>query len=120
MNKNLVRSALVLAMGLACTAWSQAQEADASAKKKSASKNPSDVQIKALAKQRTTKAAAEVKAVDINHASKAELKKLPGMTDAYADAIITKRPYKTKAELVIKNAIPMALFQTLRKQVAIK
>ncbi len=120
MNKNLVRSALVLAMGLACTAWSQAQEADASAKKKPASKTPSDVQMKALAKQRATKAAAEAKAVDINHASKAELKKLPGMTNAYADAVIAKRPYQTKAGLVIKNAIPMALFQALRGRVAVK
>ena len=41
------------------------------------------------------------------------------MTGAYADAIIAKRPFKTKADLVVKNAIPMDLYQTLRKQVKV-
>lgn len=120
MNKQLVRSTLVLALGFAGTACLVAQEVDTTAKPKPAAKASSGVQGKAQAKPPVTRAAAEAKAVDINHASKAELKKLPGMTNAYVDAIIAKRPYKTKAELVIKNAIPMALFQTLRKQVAVK
>ncbi len=65
-------------------------------------------------------ATALAKALDINHASKAELKKVRGITDAYAEAIMAKRPYKSKADLVVKNAIPMGLYQTIRKQVAVK
>ncbi|MDR3683689.1 MAG: helix-hairpin-helix domain-containing protein [Geothrix sp.] len=65
-------------------------------------------------------AEARARALDINHASKAQLKKLPGITDAYADAIIAKRPYKTKADLVVLKAIPMDLYQTLHKLVAVR
>ena len=65
------------------------------------------------------KAEARARATDVNHASKAELKKLPGITDAFADAIVAKRPYKVKADLVVKQAIPMDLYQTIRKQVKV-
>ncbi len=64
-------------------------------------------------------AAAKARAIDVNHASKAELKKLPGMTDAYVDAIIAKRPYKVKEDLVVKQALPNDYYQTLRKQVKV-
>ena len=63
-------------------------------------------------------AEAKAKAVDINHASLDELKKIPGITDAYAAAIIAKRPYKSKADLVTHDVIPNGLFQSIRKQVA--
>ena len=63
------------------------------------------------------KAEEEAKAVDINSATKAQLKTLPGVTDAYADKIIAGRPYKSKAFLVTNNVIPEALFQTLRHRI---
>ncbi len=44
--------------------------------------------------------AAPGKLVDINSASKAELKTLPGIDDARADKIIAGRPYVSKAVLV--------------------
>lgn len=72
----------------------------------------------AKAKERAkAKAEAEAKALDINSATKAQLKTLPGITDAYADKIIAGRPYKSKAFLVTNNIIPEALFQTLRHQI---
>jgi len=58
--------------------------------------------------------------VDINHASKAELLKLPGITPEFAAAIIAKRPFKSKAELVTKNAIPQGTYQNLHSLVAAK
>lgn len=74
--------------------------------------------IAAKAKARArAKAEAEAKAVDVNSATKAQLKKLPGITDAYADKIIANRPYLSKAFLVTKNVLPNDLFQTLRKQI---
>ncbi|WP_257310786.1 ComEA family DNA-binding protein [Geothrix fuzhouensis] len=63
------------------------------------------------------KAEAEAKAIDINSATKDQLKTLPGITDAYADKIIAGRPYPSKAFLVTKNILPNDLFQTLRKQI---
>lgn len=63
------------------------------------------------------KAEAEAKAIDINSATKDQLKTLPGITDAYADKIIAGRPYLSKAFLVTKNVLPNDLFQTLRKRI---
>ncbi len=124
MNFKIARPILALALGMACSTWSLAQEGSAAAKTNPAPKVSSDAQLKAQAKQRAAKAKAKAaelaKAVDLNHASKAELKKLRGITDAYAEAILAKRPYKSKADLVVKNVIPMDLYQTIRKQVAVK
>jgi competence protein ComEA len=46
------------------------------------------------------KPAAKIKLVDINSASAAELKKLPGIGDAEAAKIMANRPYGSKAWLV--------------------
>lgn len=112
-----------MVVGCAISTWSPAQEEEAPAPKKpAASKTPkvlSPKDSKRLARAKAD-AVAKARAVDLNHASKAELKKLPGITEAYADAIIAQRPYKTKADLVVKKAIPMDLYQTLRKQVAVR
>ena len=55
--------------------------------------------------------------VDINHASKADLMKLPGMTEAYADKLIAKRPFKTKAHMVTQDAIPYGLYTSIKDKV---
>lgn len=49
--------------------------------------------------------AAPVKPIDLNSASRDELKKLPGVGDAEADKIIAARPLLTKAELVTRDII---------------
>ena len=123
MNKNTVRLTLVLAIGCACATWSPAQEEDVPAKKP-APRPPSASKIKAQEQKNAAKAKAaaeaRARAVDINHASRDVLKKVPGMTDALANSIIANRPYKSKAELVTKNAIPLDYYQTIRKLVAAK
>jgi DNA uptake protein ComE-like DNA-binding protein len=60
------------------------------------------------------------KLVDINSASRAELKTLPGIGDAEADRIIKGRPYLSKAELVTKNVMPEGVYVSLRKQIIAK
>lgn len=70
--------------------------------------------VKARAKE---KAETEAKAVDVNSATKEQLKTLPGITDAYADKIIAGRPYLSKAFLVTKNILPQELYLTLRKRI---
>jgi len=58
-----------------------------------------------------------IKAVDINTASKAELKTLPGIDDVRADKIIAGRPYRSKAFLVTNNIIPLGVYDQIRKQI---
>lgn len=62
-------------------------------------------------------AAAKIKPVDINSASKAELKKLPGIDDAKADKIIAGRPYLSKAHLVTRNVIPHGIYEQIKRQI---
>lgn len=55
--------------------------------------------------------------VDLNRASREELLKLPGMTEAYADKLIAGRPYKTKVHLVTKGILPYAVYTSLKARV---
>ena len=66
------------------------------------------------------KSSALAKLVDINSASKAELKKLPGITDAVADKIIAGRPYLSKAFLVTNNIIPVGTYTAVSKLIIAK
>jgi len=49
--------------------------------------------------------AAPAKLVDINSASRAQLKTLPGIGDAEADRIIAARPYPSKAKLGAEKVV---------------
>lgn len=60
------------------------------------------------------------KLVDINSASEAELKELPGIGDALASRIIKNRPYKRKDELVEKKVIPEAVYEKIEHQIVAK
>ena len=61
--------------------------------------------------------AVPVRLVDINSASRDELKTLPGVGDAEAAKIIARRPYLTKTELVSKGVMQVGPFTSLRHQV---
>ena len=49
--------------------------------------------------------------VDINTASRADLIKLPGIGETYADKIIAGRPFARKDELVSKGILPDGIYQ---------
>jgi len=55
------------------------------------------------------------KLVNINDASRAELKTLPGIGDAEAEKIVAGRPYLSKADLVTKNVLPTGVYLSLRR-----
>ena len=76
--------------------------------------------VKAAAKAEARAAAAKVKLVNINGASKDELKTLPGITDALADKIIAGRPYGSKAHLLTRKIIDAAQYDTVRGLVIAK
>ena len=76
---------------------------------------------KAKAAAKKSKAAPpKVEPVDINSATKEELKKLPGIGDAEADKIIAGRPYLTKAHLQTHNIVSPDVYQALRQLVVAK
>jgi competence protein ComEA len=58
--------------------------------------------------------------VDINRASTAALKSLPGIQDAYAAAIVKNRPYKNKKQLLSKQVIPEAVYGKIKNRIIAK
>ena len=60
------------------------------------------------------------KQIDINTASKDSLMTLKGIGDAYADAIIKGRPYKSKKELEEKKIIPASTYTKIKDEIVAK
>jgi DNA uptake protein ComE-like DNA-binding protein len=60
---------------------------------------------------------APVKLVDINSATLAELKSLPGIGQAEAERIVARRPYLTKGDLVLKKVLPAGPYMSLKNRV---
>jgi competence protein ComEA len=65
-----------------------------------------------------TKKAAKL--LDINSASVADLKALPGIGDAYSKKIVDNRPYNGKDDLVNKNIIPQKTYDGIKDMIIAK
>jgi competence protein ComEA len=92
----------------------------------SASATTSETTAKPAASSTATKGSkgstskAAVKVLDINSATKAELKTLPGIDEVRADKIIAGRPYGSKAFLVTRNIIPAGVYEQIKNQIIAK
>jgi DNA uptake protein ComE-like DNA-binding protein len=61
--------------------------------------------------------AAPVTLVDINSASREQLKSLPGIGDAEAARIVSGRPYLSKADLASRKVIPTGTYLSLKDRI---
>ena len=61
--------------------------------------------------------AAPAKLIDINRASRNELKSLPGIGDAEAARIVAGRPYLSKADLVTAKVLPAGVFVSIKGRI---
>jgi len=71
-------------------------------------------------KSTSTKSAAHATKPDINSASKDDLMKVKGMTDADADKIIAGRPYKSVSDLKSKKIIDTATYNKVHSHLMAK
>ncbi|MEI6208692.1 MAG: helix-hairpin-helix domain-containing protein [Desulfuromonadales bacterium] len=58
--------------------------------------------------------------VDINTATDAELKAIPGLGDAYISKIVAGRPYANKAQLKSRNILPGPVYEKVKDLIIAK
>jgi competence protein ComEA len=112
MKGSIIQAVLIAAALLLSASVSVAAESKTAAPGEAAG-TPKATEKSAKAK----KPAAPVEFVDINSASRAQLKKIPGIGNAEADRIIAGRPYLSKAHLVTRNIITGAHYAQIKDQI---
>jgi competence protein ComEA len=58
--------------------------------------------------------------LDLNHATKAQLRDLPGITDVRADRVMAGRPYGNSQELASRHILPPQVYDRIKDRVTAK
>ncbi|MGB9082967.1 MAG: helix-hairpin-helix domain-containing protein [Desulfuromonadaceae bacterium] len=82
--------------------------------------SPAAAMEKAKGTAAAEKAAAKAPLVDINTATDAELKAIPGIGDALAAKIIAGRPYANKAQLKSRKVLPPLVYEQVKDRIIAK
>lgn len=115
MKHSIIKTALI-----ALTLWMSASLTLANEPQPQKAKQTNAADKAKAAAKKSKAAPPKVEPVDINSATKEELKKLPGIGDADADKIIAGRPYLTKAHLQTHNIVSPGVYQALSPLVVAK
>ena len=99
----------VLALCLLLVAAAAAQNGGTTPAKAPAPANPPQSISEKIAESKTR--------MDINTATAAQLKTLPGIGDAYAARIIGGRPYTAKNQLVQRGILPQNAYAAIKDQI---
>ena len=84
------------------------------------SKPPVAAPAKTSTKPAPAASATKVTLIDVNSASKDELKTLPGVSDELAAKIIAGRPYLSKAHLLTRKIVDAGGYENIRTLVIAK
>jgi DNA uptake protein ComE-like DNA-binding protein len=110
MNHRFIAAALSASFLLLGSSLTLAADTQAAAPRQAASKAAPAKTVVAT----KAKAPVKVKLVDINAASREELKKLTGIGDAQAVKIIAGRPYSSKADLVVQKVLDRSSYESIK------
>jgi competence protein ComEA len=78
------------------------------------------VKKETVKKETAKKESASAGLIDVNSASAATLKTIPGIGDAYSAAIVKNRPYKGKDEIVSKAGVPQGTYDKIKDKIIAK
>lgn len=110
MQRNTISSTLIAAALLTWISVSQAAD----------NKSAAGTAAKSFSAASAPRKSGQPKVADLNHASKAELKSLPGISDAMASKIIAGRPYNSKAAIVTDGIVPVGIFIAIKKRIEVR
>jgi len=81
---------------------------------------PATPAVPAVPAKPAVPATAPMELIDINSATEAELKKIPGIGDAYASKIIAGRPFSNKSQLLSKKIVPKPVYDKVKDMIVAK
>lgn len=81
---------------------------------------PAMPSVPAVEKKAGTAPAAKMAMIDINSATEAELKAIPGIGDEYSKKIMAGRPFSNKSQLLSKKIIPKPVYDKIKDMIIAK